>query len=72
MTRTREIDPLMGELFLAGEVVPPGAYRDINGGRMVELRTADVLPASLNGQVACYSRMVNPGFAVVSHERSGN
>ncbi len=72
MNRTREIDPLMGELFLAGEIVPPGAYRDINGGRMVELRTADILPASLNGQVACYSRLMIPRFISQPHERTGS
>jgi hypothetical protein len=71
MTQTREIDPLMGELYLAGETVPPGAYREINGGRMVELEKPDILPASLDGHVACYSRIVVPDFTAVAHERSG-
>jgi len=69
MTRAREIDPLMGELFLAGEVVPPGAYREINGGRMVELKTVDVLPATLDGHVACYSRLILPELAPAMHEQ---
>ena len=72
MIRTREIDPLMGELFLAGEVVPPGAYREINGGRMVELKTIDRLPATLDGHVACYSRLMRPDSAVTSHEQRGD
>lgn len=60
MIQTREVDPLMGELYLAGEVAPPGEYREITCGRLVELQTADVLPASLNGQVACYHRFNTP------------
>jgi hypothetical protein len=72
MTRTREIDPLMGELFLAGEVVPPGAYREINGGRMVDLDKADVLPASLDGHVACYSRLKFIDFDRALNNRPGD
>ena len=55
----REIDPLFGELYRAGEYVPPGEYRDIRSGRVVELLAEDYLPASLDGQVACY-RMLTP------------
>ena len=57
MIRTREVDPMMGELYLAGEVVPPGEYRAISGGRYVVLKTAGMLPASLDGHVACYRRV---------------
>ena len=59
MIRQREVDPLLGELFLAGEMAPPGEYREINCGRSVQLKSSDFLPASLDGQVACYHRMNN-------------
>lgn len=68
MIQTREVDPLLGELFLAGESVPPGEYREINGGRMVVLKTVDTLPASLDGHVACYRRLMATDFAVVQHQ----
>ena len=50
-------EPDEGEIFLAGERVPPGAYREIAGPRMVVLDHEDYLPASLDGRVACYERM---------------
>lgn len=43
--------------FLAGERVEPGRYRQVGGGRDVTLERADVLPASLDGRVACYERV---------------
>ena len=42
------------ELFLAGERVRPGTYRQIGGMRQVLLEHEDFLPASLDGRVACY------------------
>ena len=52
----REKDPLMGDLFLAGQNVPPGRYRRLEGGRVIILDREDYLPASLDGRVACYVR----------------
>ena len=52
--QNRELDD---EFFLAGEKVRPGKYRQIGGGRQVTLDKEDFLPASLDGTVACYTRM---------------
>jgi len=52
--RERELDD---ELFLAGERVMPGTYRQVGGARQVLLEQEDFLPASLDGQVACYMRV---------------
>lgn len=45
------------ELFLAGERVKPGTYRQIGGVRQIQLEQDDFLPASLDGRVACYMRV---------------
>ena len=45
------------DLFLAGEKVRAGVYRQIGGEREVRLDHEDVLPASLDGRVACYTRV---------------
>lgn len=47
-------DVFMDELYLAGERVPSGLYREIGTGRLVKLDEEDVLPASLDGRVATY------------------
>ncbi len=52
--REREFDD---ELFLAGERVRPGTYRQIGGERQISLEQEDFLPASLDGRVACYARV---------------
>ena len=44
-------------LYIAGEQVPPGMYRQIGGTRLVSLELTDYLPASLDGHVACYIRI---------------
>lgn len=44
-------------LLLAGRRVQPGRYRELGTGRIVELEQEDVLPASLDGRVACYVRI---------------
>jgi hypothetical protein len=44
-------------LFLAGMKVPPGRYQRVDGRREVTLETEDYLPASLDGNVACYARV---------------
>lgn len=45
------------ELYLAGEKVLPGVYRQIGGSREVRFEKEDILPASLDGRVACYMRV---------------
>jgi len=57
------------ELFLAGERVVPGTYRQVGGGREVEILQEDVLPASLDGRVACYMR-ISYTWAQLSRQRS--
>jgi hypothetical protein len=58
MWQQPENDQFVDELFLAGERVPSGIYRQIGSGREVLLeRDDDVLPASLDGRVACYMRV---------------
>ncbi len=47
------------ELFLAGERVRPGIYRQIGGFRQICLDHEDILPASLDGRVACYRLVRN-------------
>ncbi|MCW3054094.1 MAG: hypothetical protein JWN14_3264 [Chthonomonadales bacterium] len=44
-------------LYLAGERVPPGIYRQIGGSRELRVEQEDLLPASLDGSVACYERV---------------
>ena len=48
------------ELFLAGEKVRPGFYRQLGGAREIQLDQEDFLPASLDGKVACYMRVHLP------------
>ena len=45
------------EFYLAGEKVRPGLYRQIGGGREIRFDKEDILPASLDGRVACYMRV---------------
>ena len=47
-----------GEIYLAGERVPAGIYHQIGNRRKVYLDHEDVLPASLDGCVACYERLL--------------
>lgn len=49
-----ELDPIKGELYLAGQFVPAGVYRQLENRREIVLQYSDYLPASLDGQVACY------------------
>lgn len=43
------------ELFLAGERVPSGLYREIETGYEIQLDEEDSLPASLDGHIAAYT-----------------
>lgn len=57
MWRFAEIGCTEEELYLAGEQVPPGVYQQIGSTREVRLDHEDYLPASLDGHVACYTRV---------------
>ena len=57
MWQRNEQEMLGEELFLAGEKVLPGIYRQVGGEREVRLDEEDFLPASLDGRVACYMRV---------------
>jgi len=57
MWKQLENDQFVDELFLAGERVPSGVYRQIGSGREIRLEQDDFLPASLDGRVACYLRV---------------
>jgi hypothetical protein len=57
MWQRTEHDSSGEELFLAGEKVRPGIYRQVGGSREILLENEDILPASLDGRVACYMRV---------------
>jgi len=48
-------DPQHGTLYLAGEQVPAGTYRNIKSGREIHLSQAGILPPSFDGSVAVYA-----------------
>ena len=62
-------DPSSEELFLAGEKVLPGTYRQIGGGREIRIEKEDFLPASLDGRVACYMRVRNTWGQMTEQKR---
>jgi hypothetical protein len=49
-----EHDQFAEELFLAGQRVPAGPYRQVGSARVVRLDREDFLPASFDWYVACY------------------
>ncbi len=57
------------EIYLAGERVLPGTYRQVGGMREVRLDHEDILPASLDGRVACYMRISNT-WGQLAHRNS--
>jgi hypothetical protein len=57
MRTRKERELLAGELFIAGECVPPGLYRQVGTEREVYFEQEDILPGSLDGRVACYERI---------------
>ena len=57
MWKQPENDQFVDELYLAGEKVPSGIYKQIGSSREIRLEREDVLPASLDGRVACYIRI---------------
>ena len=54
MWQAPENDCFADEIHLAGELVPPGIYKQISTGRTVNIEHEDRLPGSLDGRVACY------------------
>jgi len=54
-SKRHEIDPQYGTLFLAGEYVPAGIYRNVRNGREVHLNEGGILPPSFDGSVAVYA-----------------
>jgi hypothetical protein len=48
------------DVFTAGQVVGPGTYRrvDVPNGRLIDLQRPEPLPASLDGTIAQYRRVV--------------
>lgn len=69
MWQKSQNDPFADDVFLAGEKVLPGLYRQVGGGREIRLEKEDFLPASLDGRVACY-RLVRNWGQVVEQARS--
>ena len=59
MWQMPEMDTHGEDLLLAGQHVEPGLYREIGTGRAVSIEQEGVLPATLNGRVACYVRIAN-------------
>ncbi|MCS6829007.1 MAG: hypothetical protein RMM08_06915 [Armatimonadota bacterium] len=59
MWQRPENDQFADELFLAGERVAPGVYRQVGSDKVIRLETEDILPASCDGHVACYVRIQN-------------
>lgn len=54
------------EFLLAGHRAQAGNYRELGSGRIVRLEQEDVLPASLDGRVACYIRIASTWGQIVS------
>ena len=66
----REQDPVAGELYFAGERVPAGIYKNTESGRQVCLTQEDFLPASMDGRVACYTRLRFTWSQIQHHEKA--
>lgn len=71
MWKQPENSQFVDELYLAGERVPRGVYRQVGGEREIHLEKEDYLPASLDGRVACYMRMYNTWSQIIQRS-SGN
>ena len=60
MWHSPEYDDGDEAFYLAGERVSPGYYRLVGrSGREILLETDDILPATCDGHVACYTRVEN-------------
>jgi hypothetical protein len=42
------------EIYLAGQRVQPGIYRELHTQREIRLEHEDYLPATFDGRIACY------------------
>ncbi len=60
MWKAPDNDCFADEIHLAGELVPPGTYRQVATGRTIRLDREDRLPGSLDGRVACYVAVRGP------------
>ena len=76
MWQTRA-DESANDVYLAGERVLAGTYRQVGGGREIQMDAEGALPASLDGRVACYMRvhstwaqLAAQGVAVVGGSKS--
>jgi hypothetical protein len=58
MWKQPQNDQFAQELYLAGERVPPGRYKQVEGRRIITLDHEDILPARLDGCVARYVRIL--------------
>ena len=63
------VDENAEQVYLAGEKVLPGVYRQIGSVREICLEAEDILPASLDGRVACYMR-INYTWAQMSRQQT--
>ena len=54
-----EYDHFVDEIYLAGERVRPGTYKQLGASRELRLEEEDYLPASTDGRVACYVRLTH-------------
>ena len=54
-------DQYADEIFLAGELVPAGHYKQTGAKREIQLLHDDFLPPSCDGRVACYLRVGSLG-----------
>ncbi len=52
-------DECVQNLYLAGERVPPGVYKQVDSCHQVCLDTEDFLPAGMDGHATVYVRVQN-------------
>jgi hypothetical protein len=52
-------DECVQTLYIAGERVPPGVYKQVDGNHQISLETEDILPASMDGHATLYVRVQN-------------
>src|SRR5579884_2430552 len=55
MQRLAHEEAYPDSIYIAGDRVPSGIYRELGTGREIELAEDGVLPASLDGRVAAYA-----------------
>jgi hypothetical protein len=70
MWQEGERDAFADELYLAGEKVLPGIYRQVEDGREIYLEKEDFLPASLDGRVSCYQRALPRWGQIINQQRA--